>query len=214
MDRGARRDGATVTGGAAAREQGGGRGADAGAAAERALPARLRHGGVSDLADLPRGARHRERARRPQARPPHGRERRRRFRDLQGHHLVRGLGRGGATRRDFEKMTITAAMKRLLERVSVAWNSCDIRSSPRKRGPRSPIASTRLWIPAFAGMNGRGVAAAAAALLLAACGLAGGEEAKPESSRVRLAAGGKAAQVSVPLKVTGALQYVPERPAP
>src|SRR5438105_4320055 len=94
-----------------------------------------------------RGARDRERARRPQARPPHGRERRRRFRDLQGHHLVRGLGRGGATRRDFEKMTISAVMRSL----------------------------------------------AAAALLLAACGLAGSEEAKPELSRVRLAVGGKPA---------------------
>src|SRR6516162_3586842 len=34
-------------------------------------------------------------------------------------------------------------------RVPVAWNPCNIRSSPRKRGPRSRIVSRRLWIPAI-----------------------------------------------------------------
>src|SRR5258708_11775789 len=161
MDRRAHPDRAHVSRRAAAREHGGGRGGKGGAPGVRALPPRLRHGGVSDFADLPRGARDRERARRPQARRHHGRERRRRFRDLQGHRLVGGLGRGGATRGDFEKMTITAVMRAL----------------------------------------------AAAALLLAACGLAGGEEAKPESSRVRLAVGGKPALFYLPLTVTERLGY-------
>src|SRR6516165_6033337 len=35
-----------------------------------------------------------------------------------------------------------------LERDPVAWNPCNIRSSPRKRGPRLRIAGRRLWIPA------------------------------------------------------------------
>src|SRR5262249_2218574 len=117
-DRRAHPDRADVSRRAADREHGGGRRAHAGAAAARALPPGLRYGGVSDLADLPRGARHRERARRSQARPPHGRERRRRFRHLQGHHVVRPLGRGGATRREFEKMMM-AAMKRALAAAAV-----------------------------------------------------------------------------------------------
>ena len=50
-------------------------------------------------------------------------------------------------------------------------------------------------------------ALAAAALLLAACGPAGGEEAKPESSRVRLAVGGKPALFYLPLTVTERLGY-------
>ena len=50
-------------------------------------------------------------------------------------------------------------------------------------------------------------ALAAAALLLAACGLAGGEEAKPELSRVRLAVGGKPALFYLPLTVTERLGY-------
>src|SRR5262245_1470985 len=43
-----------------------------------------------------------------------------------------------------------------LDHDPVAWNPCDLRSSPRKRGPRLRIAGTRLWIPACAGMSGRG----------------------------------------------------------
>src|SRR5258708_6570467 len=161
MDRRAHPDRAHVSRRAAAREHGGGRGGKGGAPGVRALPPRLRHGGVSDFADLPRGARDRERARRPQARRHHGRERRRRFRDLQGHRLVGGLGRGGATRGDFEKMTITAVMRAL----------------------------------------------AAAALRLGACGLAGGEGARRESSRVGLAVGGKPALFYLPLTVTERLGY-------
>src|SRR5215471_17260904 len=45
---------------------------------------------------------------------------------------------------------------RTLERVVVARNSYSLRSSPRKRGPRSRIVSSPFWIPASAGMNGRG----------------------------------------------------------
>src|SRR5262249_26207701 len=53
-------------------------------------------------------------------------------------------------------------------RVSAGWNSRNIRSSPRGaprdarvagtplRGPRSRVVSRWLWIPACAGMNGRG----------------------------------------------------------
>src|SRR2546425_8384452 len=51
---------------------------------------------------------------------------------------------------------------------------------------------------------------AAAALLLAACGLAGSEEAKPELSRVRLAVGGKPALFYLPLTVTERLGYFPD----
>src|SRR5262249_56607618 len=122
----------------------------------RALPPGLRHGGVSDLADLPRRARDRERARRSQGRQARG-QRRRRLRDLQGHHVAGALGRCGATRREFEKMMM-AAMKRAL---------------------------------------------AAAAVLLAATLVAGGEEAKPELSRVRLAGGGKPGLLFLALAVTG-----------
>ena len=53
-------------------------------------------------------------------------------------------------------------MRRLL-RFSVAFGWHNIRSSPRKRGPRNP--SKWFWIPAFAGMSGRG------ALIRAGCAL-------------------------------------------
>jgi mono/diheme cytochrome c family protein len=43
-----------------------------------------------------------------------------------------------------------------------------IRSSPRKRGPRLRKLSKQLWIPAYAGMNGRTLASAVAALVLGA----------------------------------------------
>src|SRR4029453_18497412 len=112
------------------------------------------HGGVSDLSHLPRRAHDRERARRSQGRQARG-QRRRRLRDLQGHHVAGALGRCGATRREFEKMMM-AAMKRAL---------------------------------------------AAAAVLLAATLVAGGEEAKPELSRVRLAGGGQPALFYPPLTV-------------
>src|SRR5262249_37523530 len=156
---------AGVSRGAADREHGGRRRAHAGAAAERALPPGLYHGGVSDLADLPRRAHDRERARRPQGRQARG-QRRRRLRDLQGHHVAGALGRRGATRREFEKMMM-AAMKRAL---------------------------------------------AAAAVLLAATFVAGGEEAKPELSRVRLAVGGKPALFYLPLTVTERLRHLPAPP--
>src|SRR5262249_23190898 len=140
------------------------------------------------------------------------------------------LGRGGAARREFEKMMMTA-MKRALA------GGCHIRSSPRKRGPRPRFASTCPWIPstsAFtrvhspsktgvnalndalcAGMNGRGgstqagfaLVAAAAAVLLAAPLVASAQEAKPELSRVRLAVGGKPALFYLPLTVTERLGY-------
>ena len=50
-------------------------------------------------------------------------------------------------------------------------------------------------------------ALAAAALLLAACGLAPAQEAKPQLSRVRLAVGGKPALFYLPLTVTERLGY-------
>src|SRR5262249_57176803 len=53
-------------------------------------------------------------------------------------------------------------MRRLV-RFSVAFAWHNIRSSPRKRGPRNP--SKWFWIPAFAGMSGRG------ALIRAGCAL-------------------------------------------
>jgi len=65
-------DEARVSRRAADREHGGMRRAHAGAAAERALPPGLRHGGLSDLAHLPRRARDREHARRPQGRQARG----------------------------------------------------------------------------------------------------------------------------------------------
>src|SRR5262249_61489507 len=103
-------------------------------------------------------------ARRSQGRQARG-QRRRRLRDLQGHHVAGALGRCGATRREFEKMMM-AAMKRAL---------------------------------------------AAGAVLLAATLVAGGEEAKPELSRVRLAVGGKPALFYLPLTVTERLRHF--RPA-
>src|SRR5262249_56055815 len=103
--------------------------------------------------------------RRREGRPPQGRERRRRLRGLQGYHLVRPLGRGGATRREFEKMTIPAVMRSL----------------------------------------------AAGALLLAEIVVAGAQEAKPELSRVRLAAGGEPAVFYLPLAGAGGAGRLPRR---
>ena len=67
------------------------------AAAGRALPSRLRDGGLPDLADLPGRPHDRAGARRPQGRHARDRERRRRLRDLQGHHRLRALGRDRGT---------------------------------------------------------------------------------------------------------------------
>ncbi len=52
----------------------------------------LRHGGLSDHADLPGRAHHRARARRHQGRQGHRRQRWRRLRRVQGHHQLRQMG--------------------------------------------------------------------------------------------------------------------------
>src|SRR5258708_6186481 len=68
-------------------------------------------------------------------------------------------------------------------------------SSPGSGGRFTACRSSRTWWRAAGGR------------WLAAGGLAGGEEAKPESSRVRLAVGGKRALFYLPLTVTERLGY-------
>ena len=84
---------------AADRQHAGGRRPDAGAAAGAVERDGLRHGGLSDHADFPRGAHDRAGARRHQGRQDARRQRRRRLRRVEGHHQLQRMGahRGHST---------------------------------------------------------------------------------------------------------------------